>query len=91
MHALIQEETKATSQHQITIPKKIWAALHLKEGMRFSIALTKEKQILVQPKEDAFELSTEEWKKLLALAHSKTNISKSFSSSKEALAHLKKL
>ena len=60
-HTWIEEETKATSQHQITIPKKIWTALKLETGTRFYIALTEEKKIMVTPKSPKpLDLSEEE-------------------------------
>ena len=47
---LITEETKVTSQHQITIPKPIWEKLKLREGIRFSIFLTENNDILGETK-----------------------------------------
>ena len=87
----IWAETKATSQHQITIPKKIWAMLHLQAGTRFNVILNERKQIVVTPQSDSLDLSNEEWDKLMALAHSKKNISKSFRNAKDAISYLKKI
>ena len=88
---LIAEETKATSQHQITIPKPIWESLKLKEGTRFSIFLTDSKEILVRPKNEALELTDEEWNKLVLLAHDRKNISRRFKNTKKAIKYLEKL
>ncbi len=88
---IIQEETKATSQHQITIPKKIWNKLHLRTGARFQIVLTKDNFIVVSQKPSDLELSEQEWTELRRLAHSKSNVSKSFTKPKDALRYLKDL
>ncbi len=87
----IQEETKATSQHQITIPKRIWNKLHLKSGTRFQIVLTKDQCIVVTPKPSDLELSEQEWNELRRLAHSKSNVSKKFTDTKKALRYLSDL
>lgn len=88
---LVADETKVTSQHQITIPKPIWNRLKLKEGTRFSIFLTAENEILVRPKSEDIELTDEEWNKLASLAHDKKNISRKFRNTREAIKYLKKL
>ncbi len=88
---IIKEETKATSQHQITIPKKIWDKLELEEGTHFQIVLTEDRRIVVIPKLDSLDLSDDEWKKLVRLARRKDNISKQFTNAKKASAYLKKL
>lgn len=91
-HGLIREETKATSQHQITIPKKIWNALGLEAGRRFQVVLTEDKRIVVTPKEaDSMGLSDSEWNSLVKLAHSEKNVSKRLRGSREAISYLKKL
>ena len=93
LNALIKEETKATSQHQITIPKKIWDRLGLQTGTRFDIVLMNDKRIVVVPHErhDALDLSEAEWRNLVKLAHSKKNVSRQFRNTKEAISYLKKL
>jgi AbrB family looped-hinge helix DNA binding protein len=92
LQAVIKEETKATSQHQITIPKKIWNTLGLEPGAHFSMVLTQDRKIVVIPlHRDSFELSDNEWQALTKLAHSRKNISKQFNTSQEALSYLKKL
>ena len=88
---IIKEETKATSQHQITIPKKIWDELELREGTHFQIVLTEDKRIVVIPKLEALDLSDEEWRGLVRLARRKDNISKQFTDVKKAASYLKKL
>ena len=87
----IQEETKATSQHQITIPKRIWNELRLKSGARFQITLTKDHLIVVTPKPSDLELNDVEWKELKRLVHSKSNVTKSFTNTKKALRYLRAL
>lgn len=87
----IRGETKATSQHQITIPKRIWNELRLKSGARFQITLTEDRLIMVTPKLDDLELSDAEWQELKRLARSKSNITKSFTNTKKALRYLRAL
>ena len=87
----IKEETRATSQHQITIPKKIWGELHLAPGARFQVSLTEDRKILVAPKEESLDLSDSEWKELVGLANDKDNVSRRFKNTKDAITYLKKL
>ncbi len=49
---MIQEnqEVKLTSQHQITIPKRVCERLHLKGGDRLEIAVTLDRKLLLKPK-----------------------------------------
>jgi len=49
---MIQEnrEVKLTSQHQITIPKRVCEQLHLKGGDRLEIAVTLDRKLLLKPK-----------------------------------------
>ena len=88
---VLKDETKATSQHQITIPKKIWEQLHLKVGLKFQVVLTDRKEILVTPKWEDVDLSAEEWDELVHLAHAKANVSGSFHKTSDALRYLDKL
>ena len=89
---IAREETKATSQHQITIPKRIWEALRLEVGVRFSMLLTEDENIIAVPQRPGSpEISDREWKALSRLAHSGRNISRRFNSAKAASAYLKKL
>ena len=88
---VIQDETKATSQHQITIPKKIWSKLRLKTGTRFQIVLTRDNFIVVSPKPSDLELSQQEWNELRHLARSKSNVTRSFTKTKDAIRYLKDL
>lgn len=92
VHAMVQEETRATSQHQVTIPKKIWNSLKLEVGTRFSMILTQDNQIVMVPQPlDNTELSDSQWHQLVKLAHSQSNVSKRFTHSKDAITYLKKL
>ena len=43
-------EVKLTSQHQITIPKRVCERLHLKGGDRLEIAVTSDRKLLLKPK-----------------------------------------
>lgn len=43
-------EVKLTSQHQITIPKRVCERLRLKGGDRLEIAVTSNRQLLLKPK-----------------------------------------
>ena len=43
-------EVKLTSQHQITIPKRVCERLHLKGGDRLEIAVTPDRKLLLKPK-----------------------------------------
>ena len=43
-------EVKLTSQHQITIPKRLCDRLHLKGGDRLEIAVTADRKLLLKPK-----------------------------------------
>lgn len=90
-HTLIKEETKATSQHQITIPKKIWDTLGLHIGLRFQFVLNDKNEMIVTPKWDDLDLSPREWKKLFKLAQDESNVSRRFKSTKEAKRYLDKL
>lgn len=86
-----QDETKATSQHQITIPKRIWDKLGLKPGIRFKVVLTDQGVILVRPRREEPDWSDEEWAELFKLAYSKGNVSKRFKDVKKALSYLERL
>ena len=88
---LIKGETKATSQHQVTIPKPIWDRLKLKEGARFTAILTEDQYIVLEPQAGDLEMTDEEWKRLLTLAHSPQNVSKKFKSTRQAIRYLDKL
>ena len=89
--ALFREETKATSQHQITIPKKIWDELHLTVGIKFLVVLNDRKELVVTPKWEDVELSSSQWKALLRLAHAKSNVSRRFKKGSEAIDYLQQL
>ena len=43
-------EVKLTSQHQITIPKRVCERLRLKGGDRLEIAVTSDRKLLLKPK-----------------------------------------
>ena len=90
-HVLLKEETKATSQHQITIPKKIWDERHLKVGIKFLIVLNDRKEMVVTPKWENVELSVSQWEELLRLAHARSNISRSFKKGADAIKYLQRL
>ena len=87
----MSSETKATSQHQITIPKPIWEQGHFKPGLRFKLELKEDRTILLMPQDTDLDLTDEEWDRLVSLAHDKRNVSKQFSNVRSARAHLKKL
>ncbi len=63
----------------------------MREGIRFSIFLTENNDILVKPKDEVLELSDEEWSKLVSLACNKKNISKKFKKTNEAIKYLKRV
>ena len=44
------QEVKLTSQHQITIPKKVCEALHLRSGDRLAIAVLPGSKLVLKPK-----------------------------------------
>lgn len=44
------QEVKLTSQHQITIPKRVCERLHLKGGDRLEITVTSGRKLLLKPK-----------------------------------------
>ena len=88
---ILKEETKATSQHQITIPKKIWDELHLKVGIKFLIVLNDRRELLVTPKWEDVELAPSQWEELLRLAHAKSNISRSFRKGSDAIQYVQRL
>ena len=44
------QEVKLTSQHQITIPKNVCAALNLQGGDRMEIVLISGKKLMLKPK-----------------------------------------
>ncbi len=91
-HAILKDETKATRQHQITIPKGIWKSMRLEEGTRFQISLTDDRKIVIVPKADPMqELSDREWRSLVKLAHSNKNVTRSFKNTRQALKYLDKL
>ncbi len=91
-HAILKDETKATRQHQITIPKGIWKSMGLEEGTRFQISLTDDRKIVIVPKVDPMvDLTDKEWTALVKLAHSKKNVTQSFKDSKQAIKYLDKL
>ncbi len=85
---IVKGETKATSQHQITIPKPIWDRLKLKEGVRFTAILTEDQHIVLEPQVGDLQLTDEAWRGLMALAHSPRNVSKRFKSTRQALSYL---
>ncbi len=43
-------EVKLTSQHQITIPKRVCDRLHLKGGDRLEVSVTSDRKLLLKPK-----------------------------------------
>lgn len=43
-------EVKLTSQHQITIPKRVCERLHLKGGDRLEVSVTSDRKLLLKPK-----------------------------------------
>ncbi len=43
-------EVKLTTQHQITIPKRVCEELHLKGGDRLEVAITADRRLLLKPK-----------------------------------------
>ena len=43
-------EVKLTSQHQITIPKRVCERLHLRGGDRLEIAVTRDQKLMLKPK-----------------------------------------
>ena len=88
---VLKDETKATSQHQITIPKKIWDELHLKVGIRFQITLNDRKEIVVTPQWGDVDLSPVQWKELRRLAHAKSNVSRSFKKTSDAVKFFESL
>jgi bifunctional DNA-binding transcriptional regulator/antitoxin component of YhaV-PrlF toxin-antitoxin module len=87
----ITEETKATGQHQITIPLKIWQALNLKPGIRFQMVFKGNDEITLRPKRGDLELNDGEWRELTKLARSEKNVSKRFRKSKDAIDHINSL
>jgi len=44
------QEVKLTSQHQITIPKRVCERLHLRGGDRLEIAVMPDRRLLLKPK-----------------------------------------
>ena len=44
------QEVKLTSQHQITIPKKVCEALHLRGGDRLAITVLPGSRLVLKPK-----------------------------------------
>jgi len=86
---VVCEQTKATSKHQITIPRKIWGHLKLKAGTRFWVKLTDDNQITLEPKDDPIDLNQEEWETLYAITQEPKNVSKTFKSYKKAKKYLK--
>ena len=44
------QEVKLTSQHQITIPKKVCEKLHLRGGDRLEIAMMPNNRLVLKPK-----------------------------------------
>ena len=47
---MIAQEVKLTSQHQITIPKRVCQALRLQGGDRLEIVVTPSHKLLLKPK-----------------------------------------
>lgn len=49
---MIQEnrEVKLTSQHQITIPKRVCDRLHLRGGDRLEVTVTRDRKLVLKPK-----------------------------------------
>ncbi len=45
------QEVKLTSQHQITIPKRVCDALHLRGGDRLEVVMTPDRKLLLKPKQ----------------------------------------
>jgi AbrB family looped-hinge helix DNA binding protein len=88
---IIRDETKATSQHQITIPKKIWDKLRLTPGTRLQVIFKGGDEMLVRPRREEHDLNDNEWNELTKLARSKKNITKRFKSTKKAISYLNKL
>ena len=43
-------EVKLTSQHQITIPKRVCERLHLRGGDRLEVTVTRDRKLLLKPK-----------------------------------------
>lgn len=43
-------EVKLTSQHQITIPKRVCDRLHLRGGDRLEVSVTRDRKLLLKPK-----------------------------------------
>ena len=43
-------EVKLTSQHQITIPKRVCERLHLRGGDRLEVLITSDHKLLLKPK-----------------------------------------
>lgn len=89
--AILADETKSTDRHQVTIPKKIWEYLNLKEGVRFIVRVYDDRRIELIERESSMDLTDEQWAKLVSLAKSKKNKGKVFSKSKDAKKYLKKL
>lgn len=44
------QEVKLTTQHQITIPKRICEELRLSGGDRLEVAVTRDRKLLLKPK-----------------------------------------
>jgi len=47
---MISEEVKLTTQHQITIPKRVCERLHLKGGDRLEMMVIRDRRLLLKPK-----------------------------------------
>jgi bifunctional DNA-binding transcriptional regulator/antitoxin component of YhaV-PrlF toxin-antitoxin module len=88
---VVQDETKSTSRHQITIPKAMWEYLKIREGMRFIIKVYSNRIIELIERDAPLELSDEAWKQLVDLSKSEKQKGKIFSTTKEAKKYLHKL
>lgn len=47
---MMTQEVKLTTQHQVTIPKQVCEALHLRGGDRLEIVVMPDKKLLLKPK-----------------------------------------
>lgn len=43
-------EVKLTTQHQITIPKRVCEALHLRGGDRLAVTVTSDRRLVLKPR-----------------------------------------
>ena len=47
---MISQEVKLTVQHQITIPKRVCEALHLRGGDRMEVSVISGRRLMLKPK-----------------------------------------